>query len=78
MMMPPLVLALASMRRTTTRSCNGRNLVFAMATSLRRDAALKLKKHCYQWLGRAASALASGGRYGMGFPLSSQRAMRAG
>src|SRR5262249_6248612 len=33
MMMPPAVFSSASMRFTTTRSCKGRNLVFAMVTS---------------------------------------------
>ena len=33
MMMPPLVFSSAVMRRTTMRSCRGRNLVLAMASS---------------------------------------------
>jgi lipoprotein-anchoring transpeptidase ErfK/SrfK len=33
MMMPPLVFSSAVMRRTTMRSCKGRNLVLAMASS---------------------------------------------
>jgi hypothetical protein len=31
--MPPLVFYSAAMRRTTTRSCNGRNLVLAIVSS---------------------------------------------
>src|SRR5262249_31245663 len=34
MMMPPAVFSSASMRRTTTRSCRGRNLLFAMGAFL--------------------------------------------
>src|SRR5262249_44452392 len=50
MMIPPLVFSSASIRRTTTRSCRGRNLVLAMTSSS------ALQRSISQWIQRSREA----------------------